>query len=92
MATSRFAHYLKVMPTRSAASWKPARREWLNADPEHVNPNVDAGRHEGAFPVARAGRGEGNPASWLYNAIAYLRPWLQMEELITSLRMVASIL
>ena len=26
-----------------------------------------------------------------YNAVAYLRPWLQMEELTTSLRMVARI-
>jgi type VI secretion system protein ImpC len=31
----------------------------------------------------------GKPGS--YNAIAYLRPWLQMEELTTSMRMVASI-
>jgi type VI secretion system protein ImpC len=26
-----------------------------------------------------------------YNAVAYLRPWLQMEELTTSMRMVARI-
>jgi type VI secretion system protein ImpC len=31
----------------------------------------------------------GKPGS--YNAIAYMRPWLQMEELTTSMRMVASI-
>jgi len=31
----------------------------------------------------------GKPGS--YNAIAHLRPWLQLEELTTSLRMVASI-
>jgi type VI secretion system protein ImpC len=31
----------------------------------------------------------GRPGS--YNAVAYLRPWLQMEELTASLRMVASI-
>ena len=31
----------------------------------------------------------GKPGS--YNAVAYLRPWLQMEELTTSLRMVARI-
>jgi type VI secretion system protein ImpC len=31
----------------------------------------------------------GQPGS--YNAVAWLRPWLQMEELTTSLRMVARI-
>ena len=31
----------------------------------------------------------GKPGS--YNAVAYLRPWLQMEELTTTLRMVARI-
>ena len=46
------------------------------------------------YPAARgAGRGArrfpGKPGS--YNAVAYLRPWLQMEELTTSLRMVARI-
>ena len=27
----------------------------------------------------------------VYNAVAYMRPWLQMEELTTSMRMVARI-
>jgi type VI secretion system protein ImpC len=31
----------------------------------------------------------GSPGS--YNAVAYLRPWLQMEELTASLRLVARI-
>jgi type VI secretion system protein ImpC len=31
----------------------------------------------------------GQPGS--YNAVAYLRPWLQMEELTTSMRLVARI-
>ncbi len=31
----------------------------------------------------------GRPGS--YNAIAYLRPWLQLEELTTSMRLVARI-
>jgi type VI secretion system protein ImpC len=31
----------------------------------------------------------GSPGS--YNAVAWLRPWLQLEELTTSLRMVAKI-
>ncbi|MEE3210437.1 MAG: hypothetical protein VX245_10770, partial [Pseudomonadota bacterium] len=31
----------------------------------------------------------GSPGA--YSAVAYLKPWLQMEELTTSLRMVANI-
>ena len=45
------------------------------------------------YPVARGPievrEIPGKPGS--YNAVALLRPWLQMEELTTSLRMVARI-
>ena len=43
------------------------------------------------MPEARIGVEEipGKPGS--YNAVAHMRPWLQMEELTTSLRMVARI-
>ena len=34
-------------------------------------------------------KGSGQPG--VYSAVAQLRPWLQMEELTTSLRLVASI-
>ena len=68
---------------------------WLNRwIQNYVNPNVDAGQDmKATFPLREA-RVEvkeipGKPGS--YNAVAYLRPWLQMEELTTSLRMVASI-
>lgn len=59
-----------------------------------MNPNEDAGQEMKArFPLREAAievkEIPGKPGS--YNAIAHLRPWLQMEELTTSLRMVASI-
>ena len=97
MATSRFAHYLKVMGRDKIGSFMEASNveTWLNRwIQNYVNPNVDAGQDMKArFPLREA-RVEvkeipGKPGS--YNAIAYLRPWLQMEELTTSLRMVASI-
>jgi len=97
MASSRFAHYLKVMARDKIGSFMEASNveTWLNRwIQNYVNPNVDAGQDMKArFPLREA-RVEvkeipGKPGS--YNAIAYLRPWLQMEELTTSLRMVASI-
>jgi len=97
MASSRFAHYLKVMARDKIGSFMEASnvQTWLNRwIQNYVNPNVDAGQDMKArFPLREA-RVEvkeipGKPGS--YNAIAHLRPWLQMEELTTSLRMVASI-
>ncbi len=97
MASSRFAHYLKVMARDKIGSFMEASNveTWLNRwIQNYVNSNVDAGQDMKArFPLREA-RVEvkeipGKPGS--YNAIAYLRPWLQMEELTTSLRMVASI-
>ena len=60
----------------------------------YVNANPTASQEMKAkYPLAEA-RVEvkeipGKPGS--YNAVAWLRPWLQMEELSASLRMVASI-
>jgi type VI secretion system protein ImpC len=97
MATSRFAHYLKVMARDKIGSFMQASNVemWLNRwIQNYVNPNENAGQDMKArFPLREA-RVEvreipGKPGS--YNAVAYLRPWLQMEELTTSMRMVASI-
>ena len=97
MASSRFAHYLKVMARDKIGSFMEARNveTWLNRwIQNYVNPNEDAGQDMKArFPLREAKvevkEIPGKPGS--YNAVAYLRPWLQMEELTTSLRMVASI-
>jgi type VI secretion system protein ImpC len=97
MATSRFAHYLKVMARDKIGSFMEASdcERWLNRwINNYVNGNENAGQEMKArFPLREA-RVEvreipGKPGS--YNAIAYMRPWLQMEELTTSLRMVARI-
>jgi len=97
MATSRFAHYLKVMARDKIGSFMEATdvEAWLNRwIQNYVNSNESAGQEMKArFPLREA-RVEvreipGRPGS--YNAIAYLRPWLQMEELTTSMRLVARI-
>ncbi len=68
---------------------------WLNRwIQNYVNPNQDAGQDMKArFPLREAKvevkEIPGKPGS--YNAVAHLRPWLQMEELTTSMRMVARI-
>jgi len=97
MASSRFAHYLKVLARDKIGSFMEAEdvEKWLNRwITNYVNSNENAGQENKARYPLREARVEvkeipGRPGS--YNAIAYLRPWLQMEELTTSLRLVARI-
>ncbi len=97
MATSRFAHYLKVMARDWIGSFKEASdvendlNRWIK---NYVNANPVAGQENRAkYPLREAKvvvqEIPGKPGS--YNAIAWMRPWLQFEELTTSMRMVASI-
>lgn len=97
MASSRFAHYLKVIGRDKVGSFmeREDTEEWLNRWIKgYVNANDDAGPEMKAqYPLRDAKISveeiPGKPGS--YNAVAWLRPWLQMEELTTSLRMVARI-
>lgn len=97
MASSRFAHYLKVMGRDKVGSFMEAKNceKWLNEwIQNYVNSNPDAGEEMKAmYPLREAevhvSEVPGAPGS--YNAVAHLRPWLQMEELNSSLRMVARI-
>jgi len=97
MASSRFAHYLKVMGRDKIGSFMEAAdcelwlSRWIN---NYVNSNDSAGPElKARYPLREAKitvqEIAGMPGS--YNAVAWLRPWLQMEELTTSLRMVARI-
>lgn len=97
MATSRIAHYLKVMARDKVGSFMEANdcERWLNKwIAQYTNSNPEASAEMKAkYPLAEA-RVEvkeipGQPGA--YSAIAYLKPWLQMEELTTSMRMVANI-
>ncbi|MGF1732355.1 type VI secretion system contractile sheath large subunit [Photobacterium kasasachensis] len=97
MATSRFAHYLKVMARDKIGSYMEADdvEAWLNRwILSYVNASEGGGQEIRAkYPLADAKvqvkEIPGQPGA--YNAIAWLRPWLQMEELTTSLRLVAKI-
>lgn len=97
MATSRFAHFLKVMARDKIGSFMEVSdcEEWLNRwILKYVNGDPKASADVKAmYPLADAKVSvkeiPGKPGS--YNAVAWLRPWLQMEELTTSLRMVAKI-
>jgi len=76
------------MEATDAEDWL---NRWINT---YTNSNPAAGAEMKArYPLAEAKvevkEIPGQPGS--YNAVAWLRPWLQMEELSASLRMVASI-
>jgi type VI secretion system protein ImpC len=97
MATSRIAHYLKVIARDKIGSFKEATdvEAWLKRWIErYTNSNPSPSEEAKArYPLREACISveeiPGKPGS--YNAVAYMRPWLQMEELTTSLRMVARI-
>lgn len=97
MATSRIAHYLKVMARDKIGSFMEAgdAEEWLNRwISGYVNASPGASAEMKArFPLAEASiqvkEVPGQPG--VFSAVAWMRPWLQMEELSASMRMVASI-
>ncbi len=97
LASSRFAHYIKVMGRAKIGAFMEAENveAWLNRwIKNYVNANPDADQEQKSrFPL-RDAKIEvkpipGKPGA--YNAVAWLRPWLQMEELTASLRMVAEL-
>lgn len=97
MAVSRITHFLKVMGRDKVGAFMERQdvedfmKRWISdyicAD---SNPTQDM---KSKFPLAEAQikveEVPGAPGS--YNAVAHLRPWLQMEELTTSMRLVARI-
>ena len=97
MATSRFAHYLKVIARDKIGSFMEREdcqdflERWI-ANYVSVDPKPSQ-ETKARYPLREAKievrEVPGAPGS--YNAIAWLRPWLQLEELTTSLRMVARI-
>lgn len=97
LATARFAHYLKVMARDKIGSFMEASdcelwlNRWIN---NYVNGNASTNQElKSKYPLAAAKievkEVPGKPGA--YQAVAYLRPWLQFEELTTSMRLVARI-
>lgn len=97
MATSRFAHFLKIMGRDKIGSFMEVEdcAQWLNRwIRNYVNASDTASPESRAKYPLRDARIDvkeipGKPGA--YNAVAYLRPWLQLEELTTSMRLVAAI-
>ncbi|MEM1244444.1 MAG: type VI secretion system contractile sheath large subunit [Pseudomonadota bacterium] len=97
LATSRFAHYLKVMARDKIGSFLQVEdcerwlNRWINT---YVNANAGASAAlKAKYPLAEASISveeiPGKPGA--YHAVAHLRPWLQFEALTASLRLVAAI-
>src|SRR5262249_29620826 len=97
MVVGRFAHYLKVMVRDKVGSmWEASEAEaWLNRwIQNYVNPNVNASPELKARNPLREARivVEEAPEYPGVNIMeVYLRPWLPMEELTTSMRSVMRI-
>lgn len=97
LAVSRFAHYLKVMSRDKIGSCVETNEleNWLNRwILQYVNGNALSKQDlKSKYPLAAARisveEKPGQPGC--YHAVAWLRPWLQLEELTTSLRLVADI-
>ncbi len=97
MATGRIAHFLKVMARDAIGSFKEAEdvQKWLQDwIMDYVSADPNPGEEQKARYPLREARIEvkeipGKPGS--YNAQAWLRPWLQMEELNAALMMVTKL-
>ena len=97
MATSRFAHFLKVMGRDKIGSFMEAGdcgrwlEKWINT--YCLDDPLASERARAKFPLREAQievkEVPGSPGS--YHAVAHLLPWLQMEELTASMRLVAKI-
>lgn len=96
MASGRIAHYLKVMGRDKLGSNLEApdlKRElqlWID---QYTNAGAIGNDQRAKTPLAESRievvEQPGRPGA--YSAVAHLRPWLQLEELTTSVRMVAKI-
>jgi type VI secretion system protein ImpC len=97
LATSRIAHYLKVMARDRVGAFmeRDECEQWLNNwIMNYVTAsNKPSAEEKATHPLADAkimvSEVPGQPGS--YSAVALLRPWLQFEELTTSMRLVAKL-
>jgi type VI secretion system protein ImpC len=96
MASSRIAHFLKVIGRDKLGSNLEAPdiqrdlQAWID---QYTNSGAKGNAERSKTPLAESKievvEQPGRPGA--YSAIAYLRPWLQLEELHTSVRMVTKI-
>ena len=97
MATSRIAHYLKVMARDRIGSFMERSdcEKWLNnwimnyVTASNIPSETEKRTHPLADAKITVAEIPGKPGE--YTAVALLRPWLQFEALTTSMRMVTKI-
>lgn len=97
LATSRIAHYIKVIARDKVGSFmdQDEVEQWLNRwIAQYVNANTNAKYQlKARFPLAEARveitADENHPGR--YHAVAHLKPWLQFESLTASLRLVTEL-
>lgn len=96
MASSRIAHYLKVIGRdKIGSSLTPddVQKDLTTWIGQYTNPNALGNEARAKYPLRESQiqvvEQRGRPGC--YSVVAHLRPWLQMEELSVSLRMVAAI-
>jgi type VI secretion system protein ImpC len=97
LSTARFAHYLKIIARDQLGQYMSCEEvsHWLNRwILQYVNGNAQSSPFmKAAYPLADASIQvepvPGKPGS--FQAVAWLKPWLQFEELSCSLRLVANI-
>tara|TARA_R110000868_G_scaffold158036_3_gene385838 strand:+ start:97833 stop:99371 length:1539 start_codon:yes stop_codon:yes gene_type:complete len=97
LIAARIAHYLKVIARDKIGSMVEANdiqqylQKWIVKFSNSNSANAQHLRYK--YPLAEAkvevNEVEGSPGS--YNAVAWIKPWLALEELSTSIRLVASI-
>lgn len=97
MATSRFAHYLKLLARDKIGALNHYKQveDWLNQWlRQYVNSNPNS-KHalKAKYPLADAyvEVTEADDCAGHYQAELWLRPWLQMEQLTATIKMVAQI-
>ena len=97
LAASRFAHYLKAIMRDKIGSFQTADtisvflNRWIS---NYVLAQDDAGQElKAAYPLreARVDVSEIPGKPGCYNAVAFLRPHFQLEELTASIRLVAEL-
>lgn len=96
MAVSRFSHYLKRLGENKVGTFAEAKDteklldRWINNYVSTNNPGPDEkARRPLAEAKVQVEEVPGKPGS--YHAVVHARPWLQMEELTASMRLVARI-
>lgn len=97
MAASRIGHYLKVMARDNIGSFKEATdvekwlNEWIMQYVAAEDSPTEETKAKRPLREAKISVSEIPGAPGAYNAVAHLRPFLQMEELNASVRMVTKL-